>query len=299
MSKEASRAPEDTYLPTPPTSNPAVAEGTGFSGMPYPTHGVELLATEPPMPPPVSEPVAFGSSYVGIHELAHCPEPGAFHRAPVVVCPLPMLGYTMREPGFTSLSGVRGPESCGGRSRGFERSSNRSLTRSEIKEALRGATANLVGDLTQEIGAELQRLIPPQGSPVTIGALPHEVQANHLVFGLAHKLGGVRSKPMLTSAAVQGSALVLGTEQPPDSHVEIWTHAKLDRPGLTTLRAMVDVQPYASSDVGRDPSKNKLPSLSPAPPSDDDAPEDLENPSDKKKEKHERRCSKEAKAISA
>ena len=39
-------------------------------------------------------------------------------------------------PGFTSLSGLRGPESLGERSRGSGRSSNRSLTRSEIKEAL-------------------------------------------------------------------------------------------------------------------------------------------------------------------
>ena len=45
-------------------------------------------------------------------------------------------GYTMPVPGFTSLSGLRGPESLGGRSRGSGRSSNRSLTRSEIKEAL-------------------------------------------------------------------------------------------------------------------------------------------------------------------
>ena len=38
-----------------PTTTPTVAEGTGFTGMPYPTHGVEPLATEPPMAPPISE----------------------------------------------------------------------------------------------------------------------------------------------------------------------------------------------------------------------------------------------------
>ena len=48
----------------------AVAEGTGFTGMPYPTHGVEPVATEPPMAPSVSEPVASGSSYLLFYEPA-------------------------------------------------------------------------------------------------------------------------------------------------------------------------------------------------------------------------------------
>ena len=149
--------------------------------MPYPTHGVEALATEPPMAHPVSELVAFGSSYVGIHEPAPCHEPDVFRGAPIGVCPPKMRAYTMPEHGFTSLSGLRGPESGGGRSGGSGRSSNKSLTRSEIKEALRGATAHLVGDVTQEIRAKLEPLITPHGSPVTIGAYPHRVQANHLV----------------------------------------------------------------------------------------------------------------------
>ena len=71
-----------------------------------------------------------------------------------------------------TLSGLRrGPESCGSRSRGSGRSSNSCLTRSEIKEALRGATSELVGDLTQEIRAKLEPLIPPQASqlaPLTL-----------------------------------------------------------------------------------------------------------------------------------
>ena len=55
-------------------------------------------------------------------------------------------------PWYATLSELRrGPGSLGGRSRGSGRSFNRSLTRSEINEVLRGATSKIVGDLTQEI----------------------------------------------------------------------------------------------------------------------------------------------------
>ena len=60
----ATSSPTDTILPathpakSPPTPTPPVAAGTGFTGMPYPTHGVEQIATEPPMAPSVSEPLA-------------------------------------------------------------------------------------------------------------------------------------------------------------------------------------------------------------------------------------------------
>ena len=78
----------------------------------------------------------------------------------------------------TYLPGLRrGPESLGGRSRGSGRSSNRSLTRSEINEVLRGATSKIVGDLTQEIREKLEPLmIPPQASPTTVGMSPHRVR---------------------------------------------------------------------------------------------------------------------------
>ena len=72
---------------------------------------------------------------------------------------------------------------------------------------------------------------------------------------------------------------------------------------LTALRAMDHVEPYGSSDLGRDPSDDDPPSLSSASPSEDDDPEDPENPSGKKKKKkrktkrHERRRSKGGKAI--
>ena len=162
--------------------------------------------------------------------------------------------YTMPAPGFTSLSGLRGPESCGGRSRGSRRSSNKSLTRSEIREALRGATAHLVGDLTQEIRAKLEPLILPQASATTMGASPHRLQANHWVGGLTNTLGGLKSRPMRSPAVIPRSLFVPRTARPPYSHVENSTRAEVDKLGLAALRAMVDVEPYGSSDLGGDPA---------------------------------------------
>ena len=162
---------------------------------------------------------------------------------------------------------------------------------------------DLVGDLTQQIRAKLEPLTPPQGSPTTMGASPHRLQANNLVAGLTHTLGGVRRPPMPTPAVIPRSPFVSTTAQPPYSHVENSTRAKLDQLGLTAARAMFDVDPYGSSDLGGDPSDDEPPSLTSASPSVDDDPEDPENPSGKKKKKkrktrrHERRRSKEAKAF--
>ena len=81
------------------------------------------------------------------------------------------------------------------------------------------------------------------------------------------------------------------------------TRAELDRLGLTALRAMADVEPYGSSDLGGDPSDNETPSMTSASPSEDDDPEDPENLSGRKKKKKrktrspEGRRSQEAKAI--
>ena len=108
---------------------------------------------------------------------------------------------------------------------------------------------------------------------------------------------------MPTAAAIPRSPFVPRIAQPPYSHVENSARAKLDQLGLTALRTMVDVQPYGSSDFGGDPSDDELPSLTSAPPSGEDDPEDPENLSDKKKKekrtgrRHEGRRSKEAKAI--
>ena len=66
---------------------------------------------------------------------------------------------------------------------------------------------------------------------------------------------------------------------------------------------MVDVEPYGSSDLGRDPSDDESPSMTSASPSEEDDPEDPKNPSGRtKKEKRktrspEGRRSQEAQAI--
>ena len=81
------------------------------------------------------------------------------------------------------------------------------------------------------------------------------------------------------------------------------TRAKLDRLGLTALTAMVDVEPYGSSDLGRYPSDDEPPLMTSASPLEDHDPEDPENPSGRKKKKKrktrrpEGRRSQEAKAI--
>ena len=210
--------------------DPSTAEGTGFTGMPalaYPAYCVDLHATARPKATTAREPMASGSA-----PLCHAAEPHHHH-------------HHHEFPGYTTLSGLRrGPSSCGSKSRGLRGSSNRSLTRSKLREALRGTTAHLVGDITQKIRAKLEPLIPPQGSPTTLGASPHRLQANHLVAGLSHTLGGVRRRPMPTPAAVPRSPFVPWTAQPPYSHAAKSLRAELDRLGLTALRAMVDVEPY-------------------------------------------------------
>ena len=153
-----------------------------------------------------------------------------YHRPPAGVGPTyipgyaaPEPGYAMPAPGFAALSGLRRTESCGGRSSGSRRSSNRSLTCPEIKEVLRSATGELVADMTEEIRNNLKPLIPPEGSPMTIGASPHRVKANHLVAGLTHNRGSVRSPPIPTPAAVPRGPFGPKTTPPPYSHVETTT----------------------------------------------------------------------------
>ena len=295
----ASPAPTTTTLSTPepaaatstPITNPPMAEGTGLIGMPtYPAYGVNPPTTAFPEATTTSEPVASSSAprwYAA-----------DYHH------PLPATGAYVDVPGHATLSGLRrGPESCGSRNRGSGRSSNRSLTRSEIKKALQGATSEIVGGLTQEIRAKLEPLIPPQASPTMVGISLHRVQANHLVAGLTNTLGSLRSRPMPTPAAILRSPFVPRTAQPSYSHVGISTRAELDLLGLTALRAMVDVEPYGSSDLGGDPSDDKLPLMTSASPPEDDDPEDPGNPSGQKKKKKrktrrpEERRSEEGKAI--
>ena len=85
--------------------------------------------------------------------------------------------------------------------------------------------------------------------------------------------------------------------------MENFTRAELDRLGLTALRAMVDVKPYGSSDLGGDPFDDEPPSMTSASPSEDDDPEDPEKSSGRKKKERrktkrpEGRRSQEANAI--
>ena len=124
------------------TTTPPMAEGTGFTGRPtYPASGVDPSTTAFSEATTAGEPVASSSAprwYAA-----------DYHH------PLPVTRVYLDVPGYATLSGLeRGPESCGSRSRGSGRSANRSLTRSEMNEALRGATSKIVGDLTQEIRAK-------------------------------------------------------------------------------------------------------------------------------------------------
>ena len=300
-----SPSPLTTTLPAAATStsttNPPMAEGTGFTGMPpYPAYGMGPPTTALHEATTASEPVA--SSSAPRWYAADYPHPlhatGTYMDVPGYA-----PGYA---PGHAPLSGLRrGPESLGGRSRGSGRSCNRSLTRSEINEVLRGATSKIVGDLTQVIREKLEPLmIPSHASPTTVGMSPHRIQANHLAAGLTNTLGSLRSRPMPTPAALPRSPFVPRTAQPPYSHVTNSTRAELDQLGLTALRAMVDVEPYGSSDLGGDPSDDEPPSMDSSSPSDDDDPEDPEDPKGKKKKKKKKktrhpegRRAQEAKAI--
>ena len=187
----ASPSPTTTTLPTPdpaaatsrPITTPPMAEGTGLTGMPtYPAYGVNPPTTAFPEATTTSEPVASSSAprwYAA-----------DYHH------PLPTTGALVDVPGYATLSGLsRGLESRGSRSRGSGSSSNRSLTRSEIKEALRGATSEPMVDLTQQIRVEMEPLIPPEASPTTVGMSPHRVQANDLVAGLTNTRSRLAQPP--------------------------------------------------------------------------------------------------------
>ena len=109
--------PDPAAATSTPVTNPPMAEGTGFTGMPtYPAYGVNPPTTAFPEATTTSEPVTSSSAprwYAA-----------DYHH------PLPATGAYVDVPGYATLSGLRrGPESLGGGSRGSGRSSNRSLTR--------------------------------------------------------------------------------------------------------------------------------------------------------------------------
>ena len=61
-SPTATTLPATHPITSSPTTTPPMAEGLGFTGMPYPTYGVTLAATVPPMATAVSEPAASSST---------------------------------------------------------------------------------------------------------------------------------------------------------------------------------------------------------------------------------------------
>ena len=89
---------------------------------------------------------------------------------------------------YISLGDLKGPRSAGSKSRGSAQSSQKSLTPSELKEALRRVIDDLTKDLMQEIRARLVPLIPPSASHLGMGASFHRIQASHLVAGPTHTL---------------------------------------------------------------------------------------------------------------
>ena len=78
---------------------------------------------------------------------------------------------------------------------------------------------------------------------------PHRSQAQHLLRGYGHTLGGIRTQPIPTTSSLR-SPFVPRVQQLPYSHVPNSSPSDLRAAGLTALRAMVDVEPYDSSEVG-------------------------------------------------
>ena len=101
------RTPDPAAATSTSITNPPMAEGTGFTGMPtYPTYGVNPPTTAFPEATTTSETVT--SSSAPRWYAADCHHP------------LPATGAYVDVPGYATSSGLRrGPESCGSRSRGL------------------------------------------------------------------------------------------------------------------------------------------------------------------------------------
>ena len=79
-----------------PTTTPPMAEGIGFTGMPYPTYGVTPAATVPPMATAVSDLVASSSTYTGVPEPRPHRYEDDYHRPAAAV-------YMTGIPGYAAL----------------------------------------------------------------------------------------------------------------------------------------------------------------------------------------------------
>ena len=109
------RASHPATSSTTPTA--PMAEDLGFTCMPYPTYGVDPVATAPSMATAISERVTSSSSYTGIHEPLPHRYAEDYHRPPTGVGPTFIPGSAAPDlaaipaPSFTSVSGLRGHES--------------------------------------------------------------------------------------------------------------------------------------------------------------------------------------------
>ena len=68
-----------------PTTTPPMGESLGFIGMPYPTYGVNPVATAPPMATTGRESVASSSTYTSINEPMPLRCAQGYHRPPAGV----------------------------------------------------------------------------------------------------------------------------------------------------------------------------------------------------------------------
>ena len=83
-----------------PTTTPPMAEGLGFTGMPYPTYGVTPAATVPPMQTAVSETVASSSSYTSVLEPIPRRYEDGYQRPAAAVYMTGIPGFAAPEPGY-------------------------------------------------------------------------------------------------------------------------------------------------------------------------------------------------------
>ena len=81
-------------------TTPPMAEGLGFTGMPYSTYGVTPAVTAPPMVTTVGEPVDSSSTYTGICESVPRRYDDDYHRPATAVYLTGIPGYAAPEPGY-------------------------------------------------------------------------------------------------------------------------------------------------------------------------------------------------------
>ena len=122
-----------------PTTHSPMAQGSGLSGPPGPIHTLDIPMNVPPPAHPAKRPVAYGSGYTGLLVPTYYGPSGVSCSMLAPLPPTMIPGYSVHDYGggggvhgvpYTSLADLRGPRSSRGRSRGSEKSSQKTLTRS-------------------------------------------------------------------------------------------------------------------------------------------------------------------------